>query len=301
MTTRLLTAAFAIFYMLQPACAQEVQTKTNLFFGDIVYKHKKKVRARNIFNNLLGAVDVATGNSKSASFSATKECPEDSTIVKESIKEGAMTHSMFVVYEGSEAADHLSEGGVILSAVITDIYTQSDIAAGVNAGSNNWAKVKFQLTLTDAATRKEIATTKLDTKDIGDYYIRDVGLAESNVINQRVTYATYKFLLKKYPLVVDVLDKGYEKESGKLKSIYIGMGQKENTQKNWELFIVKASDLVNNGQGKQQTIGRIRVSEVQGNDVSICRIKSGEDKIKAALDNGEKLVAITNAGDDYSY
>jgi len=301
MTTRILTVAFAIFYMLQPVCAQDFQTKKNLFFGDIVYKHKKKVRSGNIFNNILGAVNVATGNSSSASFSSTKECADDSAIVKESIKEGAMAHPLFVAYEGSEAASHLSEGGVIVSAVITDIYTQSDIVAGVNAGSNNWAKVKFQLTLTDAATKQEIASTKLDSKDYGDYYIRDVTAAENNVINQGVAYATYKFLLAQYPLVVEVLDKGYEKESGKLKSIYIGMGQKENTQKNWELLIVKASDLVNNGQGKQQRIGRVRVSEVQGDDVSICRIKSGEDEIKAAIEKGEKLVAITNAGDDYSY
>lgn len=47
------------------------------------------------------------------------------------------------------------------------------------------------------------------------------------------------------------------------------------------------------GREARQEIGRLKVEEVMGDDLSLCKVTRGEKEIKTALDKGETLVVIS--------
>jgi hypothetical protein len=47
------------------------------------------------------------------------------------------------------------------------------------------------------------------------------------------------------------------------------------------------------GREAKKQIGKLRVEEVQGEDISLCKVQSGGRDIKTALDSGETLVIQT--------
>jgi len=299
MKTKFIILLTALACITSDVCAQ-MQTR-NLFFGDIVYNHKKKVKSGSLFKNVLGAASVAagmaTGTKSKASFSTTKECPEDADEVKASIKEGATRHPRFKVYDGDDAEAHKAEGGVVLSSDIKTIYRETAIGTKVY-NIENKAKVKFVVSLHDAATGEKLDSRELQSLAYSGKHESNAQGAEQRAINDGVARATWLYLMEVFPVGVEVLDKGAEKENGKLSSIYIAMGSDQGAQKDWELYVVKESEMVE--RGKQPSIGRIRISEVQGENISLCRVKNGADAIQEAIDKGEKLVAVTNAGQTFA-
>jgi len=291
--------------LLCAAGGANAQTEpVNVFFGDFKYEHKKKVRGSSLMKNILSVSKVALGAAvgqapTSASVTTTKEVASDTAAVYASIKNAVNNHPRFRVYEGGDVAAHKSEGGIVVNAEILTIFRESERSTDpiLNDGK---AKVEFNIILTDALTGKQIDKVKLQSISHGTryYYWANTSNpteAENIVINEGVANATWKYLMGMYPVAVEVLDKGVVKESGKLKSIYIEIGQKQGAQPNWEFFIVKEGDLKE--RGKQDKIGRIRIDTVEGDDVSICRVKSGAEAIQAAIDAGEKLYAVTNVND----
>jgi len=295
-----------LFVMLLCAAGgANAQTQpVNAFFGDFQYKHKKKVRGSSLMKNIFSVGKVALGAAvgqtpKSASITTTKEVADDTAAVYASIKNAVNNHPRFRVYEGEDAAAHKSEGGVVVSAEVLTIFRESEKALDAKYNDGK-AKVEFNLILTDALTGQQIDKVKLQSiSHTSKYYnitnTSNPSQAENVVINQGVANATWKYLMEMYPVAVEVLDKGVVKESGKLKSIYIEIGEKQGAQPDWEFFIVKEGDLKE--RGKQNKIGRIRIDSVEGDEVSLCRVKSGADDIQAALDAGEKLYAVTNVND----
>ena len=47
------------------------------------------------------------------------------------------------------------------------------------------------------------------------------------------------------------------------------------------------------GRETRKHIGRIRVRETLGDDISLCKVQKGGKDIKAAFDNGDAIVAIS--------
>lgn len=47
------------------------------------------------------------------------------------------------------------------------------------------------------------------------------------------------------------------------------------------------------GRETRKHIGRIRVRETLGSDISLCKVQKGGKEIKAAFDRGDAIVAIS--------
>ena len=47
------------------------------------------------------------------------------------------------------------------------------------------------------------------------------------------------------------------------------------------------------GRETKKEIGRLKVNEVLGEDISLCKVQKGGKDIKAALDEGKQVVAIS--------
>ena len=47
------------------------------------------------------------------------------------------------------------------------------------------------------------------------------------------------------------------------------------------------------GRYARKELGKLKIKEVMGDDISLCKVTGGGKNIKAALDEGQTVVAIT--------
>ena len=99
----------------------------------------------------------------------------------------------------------------------------------------------------------------------------------------------YEYYNECYPIRANIIERGTEKKD-KTKELYIDVGSRfigEDTHFN--VYVVGQVA----GRETRKQIGRIRVRETLGEDISLCKVQKGGKDIKVAFDNGDAIVAIS--------
>lgn len=92
------------------------------------------------------------------------------------------------------------------------------------------------------------------------------------------------------PLSANVLEGARDKKD-KQKEVYIDLGSKEGAYEGLHMDVYTVKTIA--GKEAKKQIGRLKIMEVLGDDISLCKVQSGGKDIKAALDAGETLVIQT--------
>ncbi len=188
------------------------------------------------------------------------------------------------------------------------------------------AKYQVSAVLTDiAATRKVKAYDRKDSKgreytETKTYYgaIASVALHFTNLQTGEVTTSTlsgrcseyslarsadeairsaldelsdniYEYYNECYPIRANIIERGIEKKD-KTKELYIDVGSRFIGEDiHFDVFVVGQVA----GRETRKQIGRIRVRETLGDDISLCKVQKGGKEIKAAFDRGDAIVAIS--------
>lgn len=96
-----------------------------------------------------------------------------------------------------------------------------------------------------------------------------------------------------YPLRGHMLEKGFEKgKKQKLKEIYIDLGSNHNLGTGYDCNIYTVRRIA--GRVARKYIGRGKVVEVLGEDISTVKLSRGADLIKQAFDNGAEIAVSVN-------
>ena len=77
----------------------------------------------------------------------------------------------------------------------------------------------------------------------------------------------------------------------KQKEVYIDLGSSEGAVKGLHMgvFVVKTVA----GKEARQQVGKLKIEEVEGDEISLCKVQSGGKDIKAAIDEGKQLVVLS--------
>ena len=173
------------------------------------------------------------------------------------------------------------------------------------------AKYQVSAILTDIAATRKVKT--YDRKDSNGreyteaktYYgaIATVALNFTNLQTGEVTTSTLsgrcsEYSLAKsadeyynecYPIRANIIERGVEKRD-KTKEVYIDVGSRFIGEDiHFNVYVVGQVA----GRETRKQIGRIRVRETMGDDVSLCKVQKGGKEIKAAFDRGDAIVAIS--------
>ena len=107
-----------------------------------------------------------------------------------------------------------------------------------------------------------------------------------NSLSGRITH----YLNVNLPLSANIIEGARDKKD-KQKEVYIDLGAAEGGFKglHFDVFTVKTVA----GREARKKIGRLKVTDVEGDDISLCKVQSGGRDIKAAIDAGEQLLIIT--------
>ena len=92
------------------------------------------------------------------------------------------------------------------------------------------------------------------------------------------------------PLQASIIE-GAAAKKDKQKEVYIDLGSSEGAFEGLHMgvYIVKTVA----GREAKSQIGTLKIEAVEGDDISRCKVQSGGKDIKAAIDEGEKLLVIS--------
>ena len=106
----------------------------------------------------------------------------------------------------------------------------------------------------------------------------------------RLSYYVNRYFNRWFPLRANVLEGARDKKD-KQKEVYIDLGSAEGAYKGLHMGVYTVKTVA--GKEAKKQIGKLKIEDVQGDDISLCKVQSGGRDIKSALDNGETLVIET--------
>ena len=141
----------------------------------------------------------------------------------------------------------------------------------------------------DANTDEVLFSPSFNVTASDLYWMESAQGAINNAIvslSERIT----RYLNLKLPLSANIVEGARDKKD-KQKEVYIDLGAAEGGFKglHFDVFTVRTVA----GREAKKKIGRLKVTEVEGDDISLCKVQSGGRDIKTAIDAGEQLLIIT--------
>ena len=93
-----------------------------------------------------------------------------------------------------------------------------------------------------------------------------------------------------YPLRANIVEGAREKKD-KQKEVYIDLGNHNGVYEGLHFGVYLEKQVA--GKIAERQIGKLKIIEVQGPDISLCKVQSGGRDIKAAIDAGQNIVVKT--------
>ena len=285
-------AAVALLYCTLTMMAQDSQTGRNrtyrITLGNVQYAHhNEKMSTGDAIGKVL--TGVLTGKVEGQ---ATKY--EDD--VKNAIVKGLSSAYRFRYNDGlKELADIVTEGNLVVNAVITNIQAKSDSRTWrdkddkLQISTTYTGIVEVMLTFKDARTNEVIANPTISGSGMGSSSYSDADKAIRDAIG-RMSRRIAEWLNKYRPLEANLIE-GSTAKKDKQKEVYIDLGSSEGAFAGLRMGVYIVKNIA--GHEAKSQIGRLKIEAVEGDDISRCKVQSGGKDIKAALDAGENLKVIS--------
>lgn len=214
-------------------------------------------------------------------------------LARNRVMEGLTHVRRLQVFEDSEASDAKYQ----VSAVLTDIAATRKVKAYDRKDSKGreytetktyyGAIASVALHFTNLQTG-EVTTSTLSGRCSEYSLARSADEAIRSALDE-LSDNIYEYYNECYPVRANIIERGIEKKD-KTKELYIDVGSRFIGEDiHFDVFVVGQVA----GRETRKQIGRIRVRETLGDDISLCKVQKGGKEIKAAFDRGDAIVAIS--------
>ena len=194
-----------------------------------------------------------------------------------------------------QVEDVAEEGNLVVNAVITNIQSNSSSrtwkdSKGIPQVSSTYTGVaEAILTLKDAKTGEIVANPSFKGQGTSGSSYSTSDQAIKGAIN-RLAYRITLWLNKYRPLKANIIE-GSTAKKNKQKEVYIDLGSSEGAFKGLQMGVYQVKTVA--GREAKSQIGKLKIEEVEGDDISLCKVQSGGKEIKVAIDAGEQLQVIS--------
>lgn len=281
MISRLITIAAALI-MSTSLMAQNVNAKLNVSVTKLNYTEKNKSKTDGILDVLADAMNDQT----------VTEQPGYVDAVRASVIQALGYVRRFTVSDGLQVpptpeTQLIFDGTINYITTITEWHTKDK-----NRRQEHYAKISVTLHKKRADTGELLDSEVFEVgRSGGSSYLWD-NTRENAIKNglSSLRRQIGRYYNIDYPLVARILERGAEKKD-KQKEVYIDLGEREGAYKGLHMGVYTVKIVA--GKEAKKQIGKLKIEEVQGDDISLCKVQSGSKEIKAALDAGETLVIQT--------
>ena len=294
MKTFILTTALLLSALLPQAASLRAQSTRNSFIkvsvGDIRYVDKAKPQKKQTVGSIL--TDLAT---TAVTGKNTTQHDEYAPSVREAIVNALSNVVRFRTIDGEFHPDELAndEEALYVDGTINSITGISQLTPNAvkdkPAEQNYKVLVNVTLNLKDARTDEAVDSRIFSITDSDMSWMTSADKALNDAIS-RLSERIANYYNGSFPLHASIVERGEEKKE-KQRTVYIDLGSlyRVGEGQQFNVYILKTIA----GREARQEIGRLKVEEVMGDDLSLCKVTRGEKEIKAALDQGKTLVAIS--------
>ena len=194
-----------------------------------------------------------------------------------------------------QVKDVAEEGNLVVNAMITNIQSQSssrtwkDTKGKTQVSTTYTGVVEAMLTFKDAKTGEIVANPSFKGQGTSSSSYSTSEQAIKDAINRMANRITI-WLNKYRPLKANIIE-GSTTKKDKQKEVYIDLGSSEGAFKGMHMGVYRVKTVA--GREAKSQIGKLKIEEVEGDDISLCKVQSGGKDIKTAIDAGDQLQVIT--------
>lgn len=195
-------------------------------------------------------------------------------------------------FEPGELAEN--EAAIYFDGSISSISTTRQVRIEEKDGKKREyeeyrASITGTINIKDARTDVVVYTFNLNNSDWSSWMAqadKAIGYTITNMCN----YITNSLNLA-YPLYASVIE-GNTAKKDKQKEVYIDLGTNAGAFKGMTFHVYSIKTIA--GKEAKKEVGRLRITEVMGDDISLCKVTKGGVDIKDAIDAGETLLITSS-------
>lgn len=285
-TKHFLLSLFTLF-MTTTVWAQEAQAdrnhKYNITLGKVEYTHHgEKLSAGETVGKIVSG--VLTGQT---SVQATKY--EDD--VKAAIIKGLSGAYRFLYNDELRMDNSAEDGSIVVEALITNIQAKSSTSTWKDKNDkvmvSTWytGVVEAVLTMKDAKTGDVISNPTVGGYGSGSSKFSTTDQAIRDAIDRLASRVT-TWLNQYKPLQANIIE-GSTTKKDKQKEVYIDLGSSEGAFKGLQMGVFIVKNVA--GREAKSQVGKLKIENVEGDDISLCKVVSGGKEIKSAIEVGANL------------
>jgi hypothetical protein len=227
----------------------------------------------------------------------TKQQPQYAEAVRASLVNGLSKVILFRPSDGIVSQSDLSDGtpsffvdGTIANiSIVSRSETKKDGKGNKYTDTSYRSNVSVTVNLKDPADGSVIDSRTFTISDSDLYWMTSGEKAMTNAL-ERLTSKVSDYYNRMFPLYASIIEKG-ESKKNKQKDVYIDLGAADGAYKGQQFDVLTVKTIA--GKEARTVIGRLKIEDVEGDEISLCKVTKGSDKIKAALDEEQTLLVVS--------
>lgn len=258
--------------------------------------YKKNTIKSFVFNNLTyqkpekkaGVIDVLGAISDALlSGQVTQQQTNYQEALRASIIQGISRARRTSIADGLDVAtDYYIDG------TVSNISTTSKVEELTDSKGKKYNKTWYKAMIGVTLHIKNAATNKIEASPsftVSDYDLSWVETADGalNSALKSLSNDVLRYFDRLLPLYADIIEGASEKKD-KQKEVYIDLGtaSSANVGMHFNVYLPR----VIAGKDAKRLIGRLKIKEVLGKEISLCKVQSGGKDIKDAIERGEQIL-----------
>ena len=227
----------------------------------------------------------------------TKQQPQYAEAVRASLMNGLSKVILFRPSDGIVSQSDLADGipsffidGTIANiSIVSRSETKKDSKGNKHTDTSYRSNVSVTVNLKDPADGSVVDSRTFTISDSDLYWMTSGEKSMTNAL-ERLTLKVADYYNHLFPLNASIIEKG-ESKKNKQKDVYIDLGAGDGVYKGQQFDVVTVKTIA--GKEARTVIGRLKIEEVEGDEISLCKVTKGSDKIKTALDEGQTLLVVS--------
>lgn len=253
-------------------------------FNNLTYVQKET--KANVGNVLGAIVDILAG-------SVTQEQTHYKEALRASIVKGISQSRRIRLMDGTgmSQADWYVDGTVSNISTTTKMEDFTDSKGKKTTKTYYKGMVGVTLQVKNAQTNQILASPTFNVSEID--FASWFGTKEEALNSAFSSLARYvtRYFDRYLPLQANIIEGASEKKD-KQKEVYIDLGDATKGVCKGLHFGVYTTKIVAGKVAKKQ-IGKLKITEVMGDELSLCKVQSGGKDIKAAIESGESILVTS--------
>lgn len=242
----------------------------------------------------VGDVLIAVADAMSSGNTHSNQLPQYAGAVKSTVMSGISYSWRLKATEDGLSQEEIDTDAPVLFAdgYINNISSVTRTDRGSDGKTHNYYRCLISVTvnLKDPHTGQVVDAQTFKVSEDDCSWLASVEKAMDNArsaLNRKVC----NYYGHKYPWTGSIVE-GAATKKDKQKEVYVDLGSAHRMYKGAKLIVYSVKTVA--GRESRSEIGTLKIEEVQGDNLSLCKVTHGDDKIKQAIDAGETLMITTN-------